>query len=109
MVMKKRKRIKKKKDAAGTLMDMMTGKRGETSDDKEELAWNRLDDDNNCKAAAKPTNNIIEHDKNCVVDANKGEKEGVDFNNEGKKEVDKEFDIDSLYNKVQEGVGVEQT
>jgi hypothetical protein len=48
---------------------------------------------------AKQTNNKIEHDINCVVDANKGEKEGADINNEGGKEVVKEFDIDSIYNK----------
>ena len=71
-----------KKDAAGTLMDMMIGKTGETSNGEEELAWNKLDDDNNCKAAAKPTNNIIEHD-NCVVDANMGEKEELDNTDEG--------------------------
>jgi len=46
----------------------------------------------------KQTNNIIEHDISCVVDTNKGQKEGVDINDEGGKEVDKEFDIDSLYN-----------
>ena len=59
---------------------------------------NKLDDDKNCEAATKQTNNIIEHDISCVVDTNKGQKEGVDINDEGGKEVDKEFDIDSLYN-----------
>ena len=46
----------------------------------------------------KQTNNNIEHDKNCVVDTNIGEKEGVDINNEEGKEEDNEFNIDSLYN-----------
>ena len=64
-------------------MDMMNEKRRETTDNKKKQAWNKLDDDNNCEAAAKPTNNNIEHDINCVVDANKGEKEGVDINYEG--------------------------
>ena len=59
---------------------------------------NEIDDSNNCKAVAKQTNNNIEHDRNCVVDTNKGEKEEVDINGEGEKEVDNEFDIDSLYN-----------
>ena len=58
-------------------------KRGKTSTDKEELAWNKLDDDNNYEAATKQTNNIIEHDINCVVDTNKGDKEGVDINDDG--------------------------
>ena len=31
----------------------------------------------------KQTNNSIEHDRTCVVDTNKGEKEEVDINNEG--------------------------
>ncbi len=34
----------------------------------------------------------------CVVEANTGEKEGVDINNERGEEVDNEFDIDSLNN-----------
>ncbi len=88
------------KKAVGTLMVMIGGKRGETSNAKEELVCNKIDDANNCKAVAKQTNNNIEHDRNCVVDTNKGEKEGVDINDEGGKEVDKEFDIDSLYNQV---------
>ena len=44
---------------------------------------NKLDDDNKCEAATKQTNNSIEHDINCVVDTNKGEKERVDINDEG--------------------------
>ena len=59
---------------------------------------NKIDDANNCKAVAKQTNNNIEHDRNCVVDTNKGEKEELDINDEGVKKVDNEFDIDSLYN-----------
>ena len=47
---------------------------------------------------AKRTNNNNEHNRNCVVEANTGEKEGVDINDEGGKEVDNEFDIDILYN-----------
>ena len=85
------------KKAASTLMYMMSGKRGETSNDKE-MGCNQIDDDNNCEAAAKQSNNSIEHDINCVVDANKGKKDGVEIKNEEGKEVDKEFDIDSLYN-----------
>jgi hypothetical protein len=85
------------KKAAGTLMFMMSGKRGETSNAKEKLVCNKIDDDNNCEAVAKQTNNNIEHDKNCVVEANTGEKEGVHINDEGGKEVDNEFNIDSLY------------
>ena len=64
----------------------MSGKRGETSNDQEELVCNKIDYDNNCEAATKQTNNIIEHDINCVVDTNKGEKEVVDINNEEGKE-----------------------
>ena len=60
------------KKATSTLMNMMSQKRGETTDNKKELAWNKLDDDINCEAVAKKTNNNIEHDINCVVDANKG-------------------------------------
>ena len=67
------------KKAAGTLMVMMSGKKGETSNDGDELVCNKLDDDNNCEAATKETNNIIEYDRKCVVDTNKGEKEGVDI------------------------------
>ena len=52
----------------------MSEKRGETTDNKKELAWNKLDDDNNYKAAAKPTNNIIEHDKNCVGGEGSGQR-----------------------------------
>ena len=37
---------------------------------------NKIDDDNNCKAVAKQTNNNIEHEKNCVVEANTGERKG---------------------------------
>ncbi len=88
------------KKAAGTLMVMMIGKRGETSNAKDELVCNKINDAKNCKAVAKQTNNNIEHDRNCVVDTNKGEKEWVDINNEGGKEVENEFDIDSLYNQV---------
>ena len=58
----------------------------------------KIDDANNCKEVAKQTNNNIEHDKNCVFEANTGEKEGVHIKNEGGKEMDNEFDIDSLYN-----------
>ncbi len=53
-------------------MVMMSGKRGETSNDKEELVYNKIDDDKNCEAVAKQTNNKIEHDRNCVVEANTG-------------------------------------
>ena len=60
------------KKAAGTLMVMMSGKRGETSNAKEELVCNQIDDDNNCEAVTKQTNNNIEHDRNCVVEANTG-------------------------------------
>ncbi len=59
---------------------------------------NEIDDANNCEAVAKQTNNNIEHDRNCVVEANRGEREGVDINDEGGKEEDNEFDIDSLNN-----------
>ena len=72
----------------------MTSKnRGETSNDEEELVCNKLDDDNNCEAATKQTNNIIELDINCLVDTNKGEKEGVDINDEGGKEEDKKMTL----------------
>ena len=47
------------KKTVSTLMDMMSGKMGETSNDKEELVCNKLDDDNNCELATKQTNNII--------------------------------------------------
>ena len=77
-------------------MVMMSGKRVETSNDKEELVCNKIDDAKNCEAVAKQTKNNIEHDRNCLVEANTGEKEGVHINNEGGKEVDNEFDIDSL-------------
>ncbi len=79
-------------------MVMMSGKSEETSNADEELVCNKIDDANNCKAVAKQTNNNIEHDRNCIVDTNKGEKEEVDINDEGGKEMDNEFDIDSLYN-----------
>jgi hypothetical protein len=98
-----------KKNAAGTLVVMMNGKRGEASNDEEELAWNKLDDDNNYEAATKQRNNIIEHDINCVVDTNKGEKEGVDINNEEGKEEDNEFDIDSLYNHEYDYMNIDGT
>jgi hypothetical protein len=84
------------KKAAGALMVMMSGNRGEQNNDKE--AWNQIDDDNNCEAVANTTNKNNEHDRNCVVEANTGDNEGVDINDEGGKEVDNEFDIDSLYN-----------
>ena len=58
---------------------------------------------------AKQTNNNIEHGINCVVDANNGEREGVDINNEGGKEVEKEFDIDSLYNKDYDYTDIDET
>ena len=45
----------------------------------------------------KQTNNI-EHDIHCVVEANTGEKEGVEILDEGGKGMDNEFDIDSLNN-----------
>jgi hypothetical protein len=77
-------------------MVMMSGKKGEQSDNKE--ARKQIDDDNNCEAVAKQTNNNNEHDRKCVVEANTGEKEGVDINDEGGKGMDNEFDIDSLYN-----------
>ena len=44
------------KKAAGTLMVMMSGKRGETSNVEEELVCNQIDDVNNCEAVAKQTN-----------------------------------------------------
>jgi len=84
------------KKAAGTLMIMMSGKKGEQSDNKE--ARKQIDDDNNCEAVDKQTNNNIEHEINCVVESNTGEKEGVDINDEGGKEVDNEFDIDNINN-----------
>ncbi len=34
--------------------------------------YDKIDDDNNCEAVAKQTNNNIEHDINCVVEANTG-------------------------------------
>ena len=37
----------------------------------------------------KQTNSNIEHDRNCVVHANKGEKEGVDIKNKVGKEMEK--------------------
>ena len=73
------------KKTASTLMVMMSGKKGETINDMEELVCNKLDDDKNCEAATKQTNNIIEHDINCVVDTNKREKRGVDINDDGEK------------------------
>ena len=84
------------KKAAGALMVMMSGNRGEQNNDKE--AWNQIDDDNNCEAVANTTNKNNEHDRNCVVEANTGDNEGVDINDEGGKGMDNEFDIDSLYN-----------
>ena len=78
------------KKAANTLVVM--------SNDKEELVYNKIDDDNNCEAVAKQTNNTIEHDINCIVEYNTGDKKGVDINDEGGKELDNEFDIDSLNN-----------
>ncbi len=50
------------KKAAGTLMIMMSGERGQTSIAEDELVCNKIDDANNCKAVAKQTNNNIEHD-----------------------------------------------
>jgi len=44
------------KKTVSTLMDVMSGKMGETSNDKEELVCNKLDDDNNCEAATNQTN-----------------------------------------------------
>jgi hypothetical protein len=38
---------------------MMSGKRGETNNSKEELVCNNIDDAKNCKAVAKQTNNNI--------------------------------------------------
>ena len=67
-------------------MVMMSEKNREQSDSKE--AWNQIDDDNNCEAVAKTTDKNNEHDRNCVVEAYTGEKEGVDINDEGGKEVD---------------------
>ena len=52
----KKKDLKNHKDAASILMNMMSEKRGETSNDEEELAWNKLDDDNNCEPVTKQTN-----------------------------------------------------
>ena len=42
------------KNAASTLMNIMSKKGGEQSDYEE--AWNHLDDDNNCETVAKQTN-----------------------------------------------------
>jgi hypothetical protein len=75
---------------------MMSEKKGEQSNNEE--AWNQTDDDTNCEAVAKQTNNNNENDRNCVVEVNTGEKEGLHINDEGGKEMDNEFDIDSLYN-----------
>ena len=61
------------KKAAGTLVVMMSGKMGETNNAEEEFVCNKIDDANNCEAVAKQTNNNIEHDQNCVVEANTGE------------------------------------
>ena len=58
------------KKAAGTLMVMMSGKSEETSKAEEELVCNKIDDANNCKAVAKKTNNNVEHDRICLVEAN---------------------------------------
>ena len=88
-------------------MIMMSGKKGEQSDNKE--ARKQIDDDNNCEAVAKQTNNNNEHDRNCVVEANTGEKEGVDINDEGGKEMDNEFDIDSLYNHDYDNTDIDGT
>ena len=75
---------------------MMSEKKGEQSNNEE--AWNQTDDDTNCEAVAKQTNNNNENDRNCVVEVNTGEKEGLHINDEGGTEMDNEFDIDSLYN-----------
>jgi len=73
------------------------------------LVCNEIDYANNCKAVAKQTNNNIEHDRNCVVVTNKGEKEGVDINNEGRKEVNNEFKIDSLYSNEYDYADIDDT
>jgi hypothetical protein len=77
-------------------MIMMSGNRGEQNNDKE--AWNQIDDDNNCEAVANTTNKNNEHDRNCVVEANTGDNEGVDIHDEGGKEMDNEFDYNDNYN-----------
>ena len=53
-------------------MEWLSKKRGEQSDN--EALWNKIDDANNCEGVAEQTNNNIEHDRNCVVEANTGEK-----------------------------------
>ena len=87
-----KKDLNDQKNSTSTLMNIMSKKRGEQSDDKE--AWNQLDDDNNCEAFAKQTNNNIQHDRNCGVEANTGDKEGVHINDEGEKEVGNELQLD---------------
>jgi hypothetical protein len=82
----KEKDINNVKKAASELVVMMSGKREETSNAKEELVCNKIYDAKNCKAVAKQTNNNIEHDRNSIVDTNKGEKEEVDINDEGGRE-----------------------
>ncbi len=93
---KEKKDLNNEKYAAITLMNILSKKRGEQSNNEE--VWNQIDDDKNCEAVTKQTNNSINYDRICVVEANTGEKEGVDINNEGGKKVENEFDIDSLYN-----------
>jgi len=90
-------------------MVMMSGKRGETSNAKEELVCNQIYDDNNCETLAKQTKNNIEHDRICLVEANIEEKKGVHINNEGGKEVDNEYDIDSVYNQDYDYVDIDGT
>ena len=82
--------------AMSTLIDLSRKKEIENKSGEETV--DKIDDDNNCEAVAKQTSNNIEHDRNCVVEANTEEKEGVYINNEEGKEEDNKFDIDSLYN-----------
>ena len=71
---KEKKDIHDEKNAASTLMNILSKKRWEQSNNEE--AWNQIDDDNNCEAVAKTANNNNEHDRNCVVEAYTGEKKG---------------------------------
>ena len=76
---------------------------------RENKATNQIDDDNNCEAVAKQTNNDNERDRNCVVEANTGEKEKVHTEDRGEKKVDNEFDIESLYNREYDYADIDGT
>ena len=54
---KEKKDLNDEKNAASTLMNILSKKRGEQRNNEE--AWNQIDDDNNCEAVAKQTNNNI--------------------------------------------------